>query len=337
MRNCPARLTASADCAASITPRDTSPTRKLACIDAARSSENAASSLNCWWRISTPLARSTHLRSSSWASAAARARAWAWRCANSGPARASAERSAASGAPAGSHAITCNGSKAAASAGRPLAPATTTGSGAAAASKPSAASISGASPSPKATTICGASRTPSRTNMWHGTVASTASPAARNCPASAWASACDALLSAWTIKTVIGGRGWLAKGPTITRPLWASRANRTRRSSVPRSVARAHWHECCIAPPVGCNAAPGPSKPAACPAGACHLEPGCRDGVRPAYPPGESALRTGPDQGCLQDRQVDGPPDGPAPVAAPSPRPHTPPPTGCAINPRPAL
>ena len=64
MRSWPARLIASAHCAASSTERETSPSRRLACMAAPRSRPKASSSPMPRADISRPLARSTHLRSS---------------------------------------------------------------------------------------------------------------------------------------------------------------------------------------------------------------------------------------------------------------------------------
>ena len=74
MRSWPARFIASAQRAASQTARDSSPMRRFTLIAAPRSSRKASSSPSPRADISTPLARSTHLRSSSCSCARAAAR-----------------------------------------------------------------------------------------------------------------------------------------------------------------------------------------------------------------------------------------------------------------------
>ena len=290
MRIWPARLTASAACAASITARDTSPTRRLACIDAARSSAKASASLKCRPRISTPLARSTHLRSSSRASAESSACCSACSRSKRGTASASAARSAGRCTAPGSQAITRASSNAARSSGGCGAPTTSTGRAALLASRASAARSAASSPAACTTTACGASRTTSRTNMWHRTTPSTARPAAckpaDKWAASAWADASSAL----TISRVIEVRRRYGRGRAAGAGGKQSDLNHTKTVATGATPVRRHppvptasgqtagWHECCIAPSIGCNAAPRPLHRPQPPPGVLHLDVGCKTG-----------------------------------------------------------
>lgn len=189
MRSCPARLTASAASADSISARETSPTRRLVCMEAVRSSAKASGSVSCWRDISTPLARSTHLRSSSRACKPARLRcrpcSWANCCRASGSATAS--RCGVQGS-----AAACNTPAATAWPANRLSKRSqysSTGTAWAACSNAmpssSAASISSAT----TTTASGARRTTSRTKLLQAAAPSTRRCSADSCCASARAAA----------------------------------------------------------------------------------------------------------------------------------------------------
>ena len=208
MRNWPARLMASAACAASISPRETSPTRRLACIDAVRSRLKASSSLSCWARISTPLALSTHLRSSSRATAPANARAWVWPCWKRATASAWATASVAASTSAGRQAIRCRSSRAAKPPSGMAVPTSSTGQGALAASSASASRSVSSSTGASTATACGASRTTARTKLWQGSGPLEAWPPACRRRRRAWAWAMGAGLS-WQVisRGTVGASG----------------------------------------------------------------------------------------------------------------------------------
>ena len=190
MRSWPARFTASASSAVSITLRDTSPRRRLACMDALRSMRKASSSLSAPPRIRMPLARSTHLRSSIWACALSSARrrpcTWAKR------ARPSATAAGQSGTavpvrqaltPAASASSIQLGS-----AGAPSGHHSSTGRGRLA-SWHCRSGQGGACAAAATTSTCGACRTVSCTRVLQTAPCNGASPAARRLWASASASA----------------------------------------------------------------------------------------------------------------------------------------------------
>ena len=208
-----------------MTLRETSPTRRLAVIEADRNSAKASCSLSCRRLIKTPLARSSHLRSSRRASASPSAAAWACSCVKRGKASSNAActpraAAAASVGASGSQAITRAASQLAGSAGGRAGPSNNTGSGKLPASRASAACSRSACPSSIATTACGARRTASRTNMWQGSSASTGWPDKRKASASAGAWSCMAGPSAATISRVMAGRqaAMGRSGPHHTAP-----------------------------------------------------------------------------------------------------------------------